>query len=142
MIATLNAVNFGGVRFFILISAISVVVALLFVAETIRNRAWIHSTMFDYRDLKSLVVETSLCGSGNAELVEKRPAIRGRHSWVGDSADTVMGKVKAGLESEHGTLAIRLSGGGDEGEILLERYTQRSESGEQLLTKAPSMTES
>jgi hypothetical protein len=136
MTATLGAIKFGDLRFIIVISVINAVVVLLFIAEAIRNRAWIRSTMFDYRDLKSLVVGTSLRGRENGEVVERRLKSRGGQSWVGNSADTVMRKVGVSLENRDGTPAVSL-GGGEEGEMLLESYTSRSESGEQLLADPP-----
>ncbi|MCJ1431076.1 hypothetical protein MMC27_000426 [Xylographa pallens] len=105
--ATLAAVKIGDERFIVCISIINAVIVLLFVFEAVRNRGWKSGTLFDYRDLKCLVIGTTLGGAENMRIVEKKLRDEERF-WVANPADLTMGKLEIGMKSRGGALALVL----------------------------------
>jgi hypothetical protein len=66
-------------------------------------------------DTKGLAVGTSVCGSANGEVIERRLGERGE-DWIGDPGDVTMGELEVALENGGGMLAVRLVAAAGEGE--------------------------
>lgn len=104
-----SAVKIGDQRFIISISVINALIVLLFAFEAVRTRGWRGSTLFDYRDLKSLAIGISSNGIENMQVVETKLREEER-SWVADPTDATMGQLEVFLKSRNGVVALILGG--------------------------------
>jgi hypothetical protein len=116
MKATYAAIQFGEIPFIAIISVINALIALLFVVEVIRNRAWKGRTLFDYRDLKGLVIGTSRRGLENKASMERRLDEKGE-IWIADPKDENVGSLEVLLEDKGGQIALILNGSESRGEL-------------------------
>ncbi|MCJ1362851.1 hypothetical protein MMC16_001957 [Acarospora aff. strigata] len=96
------AVRIGQNSYIYGIAAINFILLAIFVLETLRTRGWHDLPAFDYQDLKTLVVGSSM-GSDSVALAASLAHRSRRSSWKADPADAVVGKVKVVVERrEHG----------------------------------------
>lgn len=86
---------------------------LIFAFEAARNRGWIGSTLFDYRDLKSLAVGISSNGIENMKAVEGRLE-QEKRNWVA----ATMGQLEVLLKSTSGGVTLTLAGRANNVELL------------------------
>lgn len=72
----------------------------LFIEEALAHHGWKGLTKFDYNDLKSVVVASSMGGSAIANRVAEQNKQRGKR-WIADSRDDDVGKLMVRLVDHH-----------------------------------------
>jgi hypothetical protein len=98
---TVAAIRVGEPNYIYNIATVNAFLLLLSVLEAIRNKAWRTLSDFDYRDLKSVVIGSSLRGSGIAVKVLKRKGCDRRNA---DPGDTVAGRTRVRLNGKKGAM--------------------------------------
>jgi len=100
---TVAAIRIGEPSYIYIIATINALLLLLFVLEAIRNKAWSTLSAFDYQDLKSVIIGSSLGGSGIAAEVLNRKGER-RERWNADPGDRVAGRTMVRLNGKEGAM--------------------------------------
>ncbi|RDW58771.1 hypothetical protein BP6252_13247 [Coleophoma cylindrospora] len=93
MNATFTVLRFGDIRYISVIAILNIIILLLFMFETIRNNIWKDHTTFNYQDLKSIIVGTSIRGKETSEEIKRRLGLKGT-KWDGDSNDSRLEDIK------------------------------------------------
>jgi hypothetical protein len=99
-VPTVSAVayNVGQKAYAIAVIALNAGVVIVFIAESLRTRRWNDLPKFNYNDVKSVVIASSLGGSAVGDDVLSRS------SWIGDPSDRAAGATKVVLKSEQGAV--------------------------------------
>ncbi len=116
--AQINAVRLGQASSIYATTIINLLLIALLVYEFIRTHGWRHLLVFDYRDIKSVIIATSLRGSAIAEYSNTEHE-RAGIEWIGDPADRIAGEIQVRLARESRGTAIVL--GSPREEILLQQ---------------------
>lgn len=101
--ATVAAIRIGEPSYIYIITTINALLLLYIALEAIRNNVWRTLSVFDYRDLKSVVIGSSLGGTGIAVEVLKRKDERSE-KWNADPEDRVAGRTMVRLNGTEGVL--------------------------------------
>ena len=117
-IAQIGAVRLGQASSIYAITTVNLLLIALSVYEIIRTHGWRHLLVFDYRDIKSVIIATSLQGSAIAEHSSTEHEKAGIE-WIGDPADRIAGGIQVKLAHEGRGTAIVL--GSPREEILLQQ---------------------
>lgn len=117
-IAQVGAIRLGQASSIYAIAIVNLLLITLSVYELIRTHGWRHLRVFDYCDVKSVIIATSLGGSAIAEYSNSEHKIAGVE-WVGDPADRIAGNIQVKLAHEGQETAIVL--GSSREEILLQQ---------------------
>ena len=111
--AQYSAVKFGENRYIYATLAINIILFVIAIEEVIRTRNWKDISLFDYQDLKSVIMATSAGGTGIAD------ECRSRHlegtSWDGDAASKEVAEMRVKL------VVSRHEKGAEEGEGEVDR---------------------
>lgn len=117
-VAQVRTVRFGQASSIYAIAIVNLLLIALSVYEIIRTHGWRHLLVFDYRDVKSVIIATSLRGSAVADYSNNEHKRAGTE-WVGDPADRIVGNIQVRLAREGQGTAIVLSSSREE--ILLQQ---------------------
>ncbi|MCJ1272081.1 hypothetical protein MMC22_011988 [Lobaria immixta] len=117
-VAQVDSVRLGQASSIYAITIVNLFLIALSVYELIRTHGWRHLLVFDYRDVKSVIIATSLRGSALADYSNNEHKRAGTE-WVGDPADRIVGKIQVRLAREGQGTAIVLSSSREE--ILLQQ---------------------
>ena len=117
-IAQISAVRLGQSSSIYAIATVNLLLIALSIYEIIRTHGWRHLLVFDYRDIKSVIIATSLRGSAIAEHSGTEHEKAGIE-WIGDPADRIAGSIQVKLAHEGRGTAIVL--GSPREEILLQQ---------------------
>ena len=116
--AQVGAVRLGQASSIFAIATVNLLLIALSVYEIIRTRGWQHLLLFDYRDIKSVIIATSLKGSVIAEHSNTEHEKAGTE-WIGAPADRIVGGIQVKLAHEVRGTAIVL--GNPREEISLQQ---------------------
>ncbi|KAI9849059.1 MAG: hypothetical protein M1838_000289 [Thelocarpon superellum] len=105
------AIKIGQSTFIYLVTALNVFLVLVFLAEAIRTRFWRGLPLFDYRDLKSVIVASSMGGSSVARRAVARHGLTKSHGWTAEPTDAVVGRMTVILGRQ------ARDDGGDDGDM-------------------------
>lgn len=119
-ITQVGAIRLGQASSIYAIAIVNLLLIALSVYELIRTHGWRHLRVFDYCDVKSVIIATSLGGSAIAEYSNNEHKIAGVE-WVGDPADRIAGNIQVKLAHEGQGTAIVL--GSSREEILLQQVS-------------------
>ncbi|KAL2065691.1 hypothetical protein VTL71DRAFT_3361 [Oculimacula yallundae] len=105
MNATIAAIKFGDPGYIYYISVVNIFILILYLVEAFRNRGWRKLSNFDYRDLKSVVVGSSLGGRdiANDVLSNKK---EGSEIWQAEPVDKVTGSTLLELGGVNGVSIV------------------------------------
>ena len=117
-IAQISAVRLGQASSIYAIATVNLLLIALSIYEIIRTHGWRHLLVFDYRNIKSVIIATSLRGSAIAEHSGTEHEKAGVE-WIGDPADRIAGSIQVKLAHEGMGTAIVL--GSPREEILLQQ---------------------
>lgn len=92
MHATVAAIRIGDSVPIYIIAGSNAILVVLFVVSAIWNRGWRTLSTFDYQDLKSVVIGSSLGGGDIAAEVLQRTSCEGK-KWNADPGDRVAGRT-------------------------------------------------
>lgn len=107
--ALVLSVRVGEPKYIYSISTINFLVVLLFLLEAIRTKGWNGLKKFDFMDIKSVVIGTSMGGTAIANAVRRAYAPdHGR--WDGSAADSVAGKMAVRVDDHDENLALVFDG--------------------------------
>lgn len=106
-IAQISAIRLGQASYIYAIAAVNLLLIALSVYEIIRTHGWRHLQVFDYRDIKSVIIATSIQGSAIAEHSSTEHEKAGTE-WIGDPADRIVGGIQVKLAHEARGTAIVL----------------------------------
>ena len=94
--ATVHAIQFGTKGFVYSLFAFNLALILILIEEMLRTRLWKHLPLFNYHDLKSVIIASSMGGSAIAKKVQG--AHEDKNSvWLGDPADQIASDVQVQL---------------------------------------------
>ena len=105
--AILVAVRIGDPIYIYIISGINAFVVLLFVCEAVRNKGWDMQSLFDYQDLKAVIIGASMGGKDIASEVLRRKDEKSKQ-WAADPDDEIAGDIQVTLGGKDG-VTIELS---------------------------------
>lgn len=105
IVATIHAVAIGQKQYIIGITVLNGLIVLSSVVVACHTHGWRGLPKFDYMDAKSLIVSTSIGGSGLGEEVVENHS-RAHSVWRGNSNDRIAGKSRIFLEMEEGLALI------------------------------------
>ena len=88
--------------------ALNVIMVLIFTVEAIRTKAWQGLPKFNYTDVKSLVIGSSMGGTAVGEKVVTRHTMAQTH-WSGDTRDKIAGDVSVVLGRRKGLALVSAS---------------------------------
>ena len=104
--ATVQAIRIGQASYIYAIAAINLLLVSLALYELFRTHTWRHLLLFDYRDIKSVMVATSISGSAIADYSDMQHA-GARTKWVADLAGRLVGNTQVKLTRKgHGTAIV------------------------------------
>jgi len=87
------------------ISAMNAAVLLIFAVATIVSGGWKDLPRFDFRDLKSVMIGTSIGGSMIGNLALDAHWQKGS-AWIGDASDKVAGGIRVFLKTSGGLAVV------------------------------------
>ncbi len=93
---TVGGVRFGTAYYIYGLFAFNSLLVLLVLEELIRTRGWRRLPMFDYNDLKSVIIASSMGGSGIADRA-KAAHVKHDSVWCADSSDSVISEIPVRL---------------------------------------------
>lgn len=103
------AIAFGTPVYVYLIFITNLIIFLVYIAEALRTRAWRDLTTFNYMDVKTVIVGTSMGGTGIADKVNTLHEQNGS-TWRAERTDRIAGQIHAQLErSSQGAASIIVS---------------------------------
>lgn len=97
--AIVGAVKFGQKTWIYAALIINFLMVWVFVFEFFRTNRWKQLLRFDYRDIKSLIIASSLRGVQNAQHVNAE-YMKGAGEWTADASDRTAGALKVRLARE------------------------------------------
>lgn len=97
--AIVGAVKFGQKTWIYAALIINFFMVWVFVFEFFRTNRWRQLLRFDYRDIKSLIIASSLRGAQNAQHVNAE-YMKGAGEWAADASDRTAGALKVRLARE------------------------------------------
>ncbi|KAI9717775.1 MAG: hypothetical protein M1812_004504 [Candelaria pacifica] len=100
-----QAVRIGAPAYIYIIAAINFAILLLYLIELARTRGWKGLQRFDYTDIKSVIVGTSMGGSSVANATRQAHDLK-QSRWDGSSGDRVVGKIAVHLDNTGDDLAL------------------------------------
>ena len=94
---TVGAVRVGTPGFIYSLFAFNLVLILIFVEELVRTRFWATLPLFDYRDLKGVIIASSM---GGIELANRAVATHKQNEsvWVANPRDRMTGSIRVKLK--------------------------------------------
>ena len=103
------AIVFGTPVYIYLIFITNLIIFLVYMAEALRTRGWRDLTTFNYVDVKTVIVGTSMGGTGIADKVNTLHEQNGS-TWRAERRDRIAGQIHAQLErSSQGVAAVVVS---------------------------------
>ncbi len=96
-IFTVGGIRFGTKGYVYSLFAVNCVIVIIFFEEMLRTHHWRHMSKFDYTDIKSVVVASSMGGSGIADTVVAKHLERDT-LWYADEGDRIAGAIRVQLE--------------------------------------------
>ena len=103
------AIVFGTPVYIYLVFITNLISFLVYIAEALRTRGWRDLTTFNYMDVKTVIVATSMGGTGIADKVNTLHE-ENDSSWRAERKDRIAGQIHAQLErSSQGVAAIVVS---------------------------------
>ena len=103
--ALIKSVRIGEAIYIYTVAAVNFLVVLVFIFEISRTRGWKDLRRFDYTNIKSLVVGTSMGGTAIANAVRRAHASE-RTVWDGTSGDVIAGNIAVRLTNHGEDLAL------------------------------------
>lgn len=94
--AVVGAIRIGQASYIYAIAAVNLLLVFLALFELFRTHIWRHLLLFDYRDIKSVMVATSISGTAIADHSNMQHS-RARTKWIGDPADRQVGNTQVTL---------------------------------------------
>ncbi|MCJ1293874.1 hypothetical protein MMC34_005431 [Xylographa carneopallida] len=85
--------------------ALNIIIVLIFTVEAVRTKAWQGLPKFNYTDIKSLVIGSSMGGTAVGEKVISRHTMAQTH-WSGDTRDKIAGDVSVVLGRRRGLALV------------------------------------
>lgn len=76
-------------------------ILLIFVIAGVYKKTWKGKSVFDYADLKSVVIGSSLGGGEVARKVFDQKLAKREEAWTGEPGDKTAGKVLVTLDEQH-----------------------------------------
>ncbi len=120
--ALIMSIRVGEPIYIYAIAAINFLLVLVFLAEAARTRGWKGLKKFDYMDVKSVVVGTSMGGTLIANAAARRACASDQAPWDGSAADSVAGNVAVRFDHRDDALALVYDGKKDVGSSKSGRY--------------------
>lgn len=103
------AIVFGTPVYIYLIFITNLIIFLVYIAEALRTRGWRYLTTFNYMDVKTVIVGTSMGGTGIADKVNTLHKEKGS-TWRAERKDRIAGHIHVQLEeSSQGAAAVVVS---------------------------------
>ena len=103
------AIKFGTTLYIYLIFITNLIIFLVYIAEAFRTRGWRDLTTFNYMDVKTVIVGTSMGGTGIADKVNTLHEQNGS-TWRAERKDRIAGQIHAQLEkSSQGAAGVVVS---------------------------------
>ena len=99
--------------------ALNIMIVLIFIIEAIRTKAWHGLPKFNYTDVKSLVIGSSMGGTAVGEKVVSRHTMLRTH-WSGDTRDKIAGDVSVILGRRKGLALVSASVNSGKGMTFME----------------------
>ncbi|KAI9857503.1 MAG: hypothetical protein M1813_008253 [Trichoglossum hirsutum] len=97
-----NAFSIGQRSYAIIVVALNALIILIFTAEAARNRCWQSLPKFNFTDIKSVIIASSLGGHDVGNAVSD--AVNARSDWIGDPSDSTAGAVEVILSLRQGVI--------------------------------------
>ena len=95
---TVGGIRFGTKGFVHALFAVNLAILWISIVLTLWNHGWCRLPNFDYTDIKSVIIASSMGGSSIADTVLASHALRGT-SWKAGGTDRVVGAISVKLES-------------------------------------------
>ena len=104
---SIGVIEFGTRGYVYCLFAFNLVVILILLEEMIRTRGWKHLPLFDYADIKSVIIATSM---GGTAIAKKVVAAHDRQDsiWVADPSDPASGSIQVQLSRNEETDTVEL----------------------------------
>ncbi len=99
--ATVHAVRIGEGNYIYGIAALNFAVVALFMVEAVRTGGWKRLTSFNYNDLTSVILATSIGGSGIGDR-----ATRNGVPWYPKSSSQMVGKARIRVDKKEKGVAL------------------------------------
>ncbi|MCJ1472193.1 hypothetical protein MMC13_000840 [Lambiella insularis] len=99
---TVYGVQFGTKTYIYLTFTFNALLVLCLVHEALRTRAWKHLPLFNYNDIKSVVITSSMGGKAVADEVAKAHGKKDS-TWTADPKDRIGGDVRVQLRHNRDT---------------------------------------
>jgi hypothetical protein len=96
VLATVGAVKLGTAAYVYAVAVLNFIIVALFIEEAITHHGWKGLAKFNYNDMKSVVVASSMGGPAIANRVVEKNKQRGTR-WIADPGDDVVGKLRVKL---------------------------------------------
>ncbi|KAI9703567.1 MAG: hypothetical protein M1836_007337 [Candelina mexicana] len=103
--ALLQSVRLGEPAYIYIIGAINFAILILYLFELARTRGWKGLQRFDYMDIKSVIVGTSMGGTSVANATRQAHDLK-QSRWNGTSGDRIVGKITVRLDGRGDDLAL------------------------------------
>jgi hypothetical protein len=100
VLATVGAVKFGTAEYVYAVAVLNFIIVALLIEEAIAHHGWKGLTKFNYNDMKSVVVASSMGGPAIANRVVQKNRERG-NSWIANPADDDVGTLRVKLVGHH-----------------------------------------
>jgi hypothetical protein len=120
--ALITSIRVGEPIYIYAIAAINFLLVLVFLLEAARTKGWKGLKKFDYMDIKSVVIGTSIGGTAIANAAARRAYASDQARWDGSAADSVAGNVAVHLDHRDDTLALLYDGRNDVGSSKSGRF--------------------
>lgn len=111
----ITSIRVGEPIYIYAIAAINFLLVLVFLVEAARTKGWRGLKKFDYMDVKSVVVGTSMGGTAIANAAARRACASDQARQDGSAADYVAGNVAVRLDHRDDALALVYDGGDEVG---------------------------
>lgn len=99
------SIRIGGSAYIYIIAVINFAYLTLYLIELARTRGWKALQRFDYMDIKTLIVGTSMGGTSIANATRQAHELK-QTRWNGTSGDRIAGKIDVYLDDRDGNLAL------------------------------------
>ena len=103
--SAIKSLRIGEPAYIYAIAALNFFVLLLFLGEATRTKGWRDLKPFDYTNIKSVVVGTSMGGTAVADATREAHALK-KTTWNGRADDAIAGRVAVRLENQGEDLAL------------------------------------
>ena len=100
VLVTVGAVKFGTAGYVYAVLILNFILVALLIEEAVVHRGWKGLAKFNYNDMKSVVVASSMGGPAIADRVVERNKQRGSR-WIADPGDDDVGRVRVKLVDHH-----------------------------------------